>query len=150
MSEAILGYWEEFKATGFYENLGVEVPKELKEIAVHDLRDHGTSPYPGLFIPVTFDGEVLAQVNNIACYHAFRYVNNDMDMFSLERMWSHVSIFAAEFPEVLNEEQTEILEYKDRSADLLALDKFYLEEFYVECYKFWAAHPDLKAFYLAG
>lgn len=150
MNEGILGYWEEFKATGFYENLGVEVPKELKEIAVHDLRDHGTSPYNGLFIPVTFEGEVLAQVNYIANYHAYRYVNNDMDMFSFERMWSHVSNFAAEFPEVLNEDQTEILEYKDRSVDLLTLDKNYLEEFYVECYKFWAAHPDLKAFYLAG
>lgn len=149
MNEAILSYWEEFKATGFYENLEVEVPKELKEIAVHDLRDHGTSPYPGLFIPVTFEGEVLAQVNYIANYHAYAKVYRYNDYYHVDNMWAHVSIFASDFPEVLSEDQKEILEYKNRSADLLALDKNYLEEFYVECYKFWAAHHDLKAFYLA-
>lgn len=124
--------WDGFVATGFYSDNGLE-PGSLW---THDLADHGVSPYKGKYIPISFEGEVLAQINNRA------------------RAWTRATIlggqpkqpFAAlqleEFAKGLEEE------YPVSASELEQMDIDYLKAWYKECLDFWEVHPLIMELHL--
>lgn len=140
--------------TDFYKVLGIETPKEPSfenfSLALHDLLDHGISPYEGFYIPVTFKGEVLAHCNNLGRDCAIKVVLKKRSYLSKQylgrHLWNSLRTFAENFPVVESQDDVELLKSVNLRSELELLNKKEINIFFKKCFIFWCEKPDLELF----
>lgn len=141
--------WINFCSTSFYAELGIDTPS-LEGLSYHDLADHGVSPYKGDYIPTSFKGEVLAQINNRARTYVRQHQLNSQTLWDFDWLeQNHLLPFSEGVPDV-DEGGNPTGEFTDYSKDYLLLDKEELRKFYKECIDFWWDHPLKEELFLVS